>query len=208
MLLSAAPAFRPRLSADRPGRRGVRCSRSRFRTKAPRRSRRCASSACRELAKACGCSTPAACGALTTWSTSGTSARPYGDVWVPYIHVRKSGEAEGSLPAAAPQKDVERARRRCDARRPPSPAAAEAALRRTRIASEGPPTPAALPPQDAACPSRPLHDPPQQAERPLTRPERPRPPARLICAGFGGRCGVDDARRTGSRNRSVKEYPR
>ena len=34
---------------------------------------------------------------------------PYGDIWVPYIHVRKSGEAEGSLPAAARQQDVTQA---------------------------------------------------------------------------------------------------
>ncbi len=34
---------------------------------------------------------------------------PYGEVWVPYIHVRKSGETEGSLPTAARQKDVSQA---------------------------------------------------------------------------------------------------
>ena len=31
---------------------------------------------------------------------------PIGDIWVPYIHVRRSGDAEGSMPAAAPQQDV------------------------------------------------------------------------------------------------------
>ena len=31
---------------------------------------------------------------------------PYGDIWVPFIHVRKSGAAEGSLPQAAPQKSM------------------------------------------------------------------------------------------------------
>jgi hypothetical protein len=33
---------------------------------------------------------------------------PIGDLWVPFIHVRKSGEAEGAMPEAAPQKDVGR----------------------------------------------------------------------------------------------------
>jgi hypothetical protein len=30
----------------------------------------------------------------------------YGEVWVPYIHVRKSGEAAGAFPEAAAQHDV------------------------------------------------------------------------------------------------------
>jgi hypothetical protein len=32
---------------------------------------------------------------------------PYGDLWVPYMHVRKSGEAAGAFPAAAPQLDLQ-----------------------------------------------------------------------------------------------------
>ncbi|MGZ8313217.1 MAG: hypothetical protein ACXWUP_00930 [Allosphingosinicella sp.] len=32
---------------------------------------------------------------------------PFGEIWVPYIHVRKSGESHGVLPAAAEQLDVE-----------------------------------------------------------------------------------------------------
>ena len=31
---------------------------------------------------------------------------PLGDIWVPYIHVRKSGESEDSVPAPAPQPDI------------------------------------------------------------------------------------------------------
>jgi hypothetical protein len=31
---------------------------------------------------------------------------PIGEFWVPYMHVRKSGQQEGSFPQAAPQKDV------------------------------------------------------------------------------------------------------
>jgi hypothetical protein len=31
----------------------------------------------------------------------------YGEVWVPYIHVRRSGEAEGVMPNAARQPDVD-----------------------------------------------------------------------------------------------------
>ena len=31
---------------------------------------------------------------------------PIGEIWVPYIHVRKSGQSEGAFPQAAPQKDV------------------------------------------------------------------------------------------------------
>jgi hypothetical protein len=31
---------------------------------------------------------------------------PYGDIWVPFIHVRKSGESAGALPEAAPQQDA------------------------------------------------------------------------------------------------------
>ena len=31
---------------------------------------------------------------------------PLGDIWVPYIHVRKSGETEDSVPIAAPQPDI------------------------------------------------------------------------------------------------------
>ena len=31
---------------------------------------------------------------------------PLGDIWVPYIHVRRSGESEDSVPAAAPQPDI------------------------------------------------------------------------------------------------------
>ena len=31
---------------------------------------------------------------------------PYGDIWVPYMHVRKSGQQEGAFPQAAPQTDV------------------------------------------------------------------------------------------------------
>jgi hypothetical protein len=31
---------------------------------------------------------------------------PLGDIWVPYIHVRKSGESEASAPMAAPQADI------------------------------------------------------------------------------------------------------
>ena len=34
---------------------------------------------------------------------------PIGDIWVPFIHVRKSGEAEGSMPEAARQADVSQA---------------------------------------------------------------------------------------------------
>ena len=34
---------------------------------------------------------------------------PIGEFWVPYIHVRKSGEAEGAVSATAPQIDVSRA---------------------------------------------------------------------------------------------------
>lgn len=34
---------------------------------------------------------------------------PLGEFWVPYIHVRKSGEAEGAVTTAAPQVDVSRA---------------------------------------------------------------------------------------------------
>jgi hypothetical protein len=30
----------------------------------------------------------------------------YGDVWVPYIHVRKTGAVEGAFPAAAPQQSL------------------------------------------------------------------------------------------------------
>ena len=31
---------------------------------------------------------------------------PIGEIWVPYMHVRKSGQAEGALPKAARQTDV------------------------------------------------------------------------------------------------------
>ena len=31
---------------------------------------------------------------------------PIGEIWVPYMHVRKSGQAEGSFPQAARQTDV------------------------------------------------------------------------------------------------------
>lgn len=31
---------------------------------------------------------------------------PYGDIWVPYIHVRKSGAEAGVFPAAAPQQSL------------------------------------------------------------------------------------------------------
>ena len=34
---------------------------------------------------------------------------PYGEVWVPFMHVRKSGEAEGAMPPAARQADVSQA---------------------------------------------------------------------------------------------------
>ncbi|WP_129792790.1 hypothetical protein [Sphingosinicella sp. CPCC 101087] len=34
---------------------------------------------------------------------------PIGDIWVPYIHVRKSGESEGAMPTAARQVDVNQA---------------------------------------------------------------------------------------------------
>ena len=31
---------------------------------------------------------------------------PIGEIWVPYMHVRKSGQAEGAFPQAARQTDV------------------------------------------------------------------------------------------------------
>ena len=34
---------------------------------------------------------------------------PIGEIWVPYIHVRKSGEAQGAAPMVAQQIDVSRA---------------------------------------------------------------------------------------------------
>lgn len=34
---------------------------------------------------------------------------PFGEIWVPYMHVRKSGETAGAMPEAAPQLDVVRA---------------------------------------------------------------------------------------------------
>ena len=34
---------------------------------------------------------------------------PFGEIWVPYMHVRRSGESAGAMPEAAPQLDVSRA---------------------------------------------------------------------------------------------------
>ena len=34
---------------------------------------------------------------------------PFGEIWMPYIHVRKSGEAQGAAPMVAQQIDVSRA---------------------------------------------------------------------------------------------------
>ena len=31
---------------------------------------------------------------------------PYGEIWVPFMHVRRSGASEGTMPQAAPQKSM------------------------------------------------------------------------------------------------------